>query len=212
MEASKDDFIRQLTEKNEKTITELLQIKTVGIAGCGGLGSNVAAALTRIGIKKLIIADFDKVAVSNLNRQFFFIDDIGKFKVDALKENLSKINPYIEIEKKYQKVDGSNLFEFFREADVIVEAFDAVSEKAMIINAFLEEPRFAEKYLVCASGVAGFESSNSIQTIKFCDRVFIAGDLCSQSCEKGVMAPRVWIAAAHEANMVVRILSGIKSI
>jgi len=212
MKISKGAFIRQLTEKNEKNITELLQTKTVGIAGGGGLGSNVAAALARIGIKKLIISDFDKVSVSNLNRQFYFLDDIGKLKVDALKENLLKINPYIEVEKKYQKVSSSNLFELFQGADVIVEAFDALDEKVMIINAFLEEPKFAEKCLVCASGLAGFESSNSIQTIKFGDRVFIAGDLCSPAGEKGVMAPRVWVAAAHQANMVVRILAGIKSV
>ncbi|HPG29245.1 MAG TPA: sulfur carrier protein ThiS adenylyltransferase ThiF [bacterium] len=209
---NKIDFIKQLTEKNEKKITDLLQKKTIGIAGCGGLGSNVAAALTRIGIKKLILIDFDKVVLSNLNRQFFFIDDIGKDKVDALSENLLKINPYIEIEKHNLKLTEKNITECLLNSDIIVEAFDEAQEKSMIINAFLEKKEFSEKYLICASGLAGYDSSNIIQTIKFNERIFIAGDFTSQACEKGVMAPRVWIAASHQANMIVRIIAGIKNV
>jgi len=204
----KEQFLKGLTEKNEPSVTGKLRKAVVGIAGCGGLGSTVAAALVRIGVKKLIIVDFDKVEISNLNRQFFFVDDIGRPKVDALCDNLKRINPFVEIEKKFLKINKDNLFEIFEEADVIVEAFDEASEKTMIIDTFLEKDEFKGKYLVCASGMAGFESSNTIQTKKFGERVFIAGDFCSKSCEKGVMANRVWIAAAHQANMVVRIIAG----
>ncbi len=204
----KEQFFKGLTEKNEPSVTDKLRKAVVGIAGCGGLGSNVAGALARVGVKKLIIVDPDEVVLSNLNRQFFFIDDIGKFKVDALCDNLKRINPFVEIEKKWLKINKDNLFELFKEADVIVEAFDEAVEKSMIIDSFLEKDEFKEKYLVCASGVAGVESSNTIQTKKFADRVFISGDFCSQSCEKGVMANRVLIAAAHQANMVVRIIAG----
>jgi len=208
-EYSKDTFIRELTERNEPSITGKLQTATIGIAGCGGLGSNVAAALTRIAVKKLIIVDFDTVLLSNLNRQFFFVDDIGKSKAESLGANLKRINPFIEIEMHIKKIDAENLWELFSNADIIVEAFDNAEQKAMLLNAFLEDEKFASKYLVCASGLAGFDSSNSIKTFKFCDRVFIAGDFTSESCEKGVMAPRVWIASAHQANMVVRIIAGI---
>ena len=91
-----------------------------------------------------------------------------------------------------------------------MEAFDGAEDKGMIVDAFLDEEKFRKKYLVCASGMAGFDSSNIIRTDKFAYNVYIAGDFCSQSCEKGVMAPRVWIASAHEANMVVRLLAGEK--
>ena len=208
MFSDKEQFLKELTEKNEPSITDKLREAVVGIAGCGGLGSNVAAALVRVGIKKLIIADFDEVSLSNLNRQFFFVEDIGKLKVDALCDNLKKINPFVEIEKKPRKVSKGNLFELFKGADVIVEAFDEAVEKSMIIDAFLGEERLKGKYLVSASGMAGFDSSNTIQTKKFSDRIFIVGDFSSESCEKGVMAPRVCIASAHEANMVVRIITG----
>jgi len=210
METDKESFILQLTEKNEKNVSTLLQTKTVGIAGCGGVGSNVAAFLTRAGIKRLILVDFDKVSVSNLNRQFYFLEDVGKLKVDALEKNLLKINPYLEVDKHPSKLCGSDLFKIFQNADVLVEAFDGVSDKSMLINAFLEEQRFAEKYLVCASGLAGLESSNSIKTVKYSDRVFISGDLIGRSGEKFAMSPRVSIVAAHQANMVVRILAGIR--
>lgn len=208
MFSDKEEFLKGLTEKNAPSITDKLRKAVVGIAGCGGLGSNVAAALVRVGVKKLIIVDFDKVVLSNLNRQFFFVDDIGKFKVDALCDNLRRISPFVEVEKKHLKVTKDNLFELFKEADVIVEAFDEALDKSMIVDTFLGIDWLREKYLVCASGIAGFESSNIIQTKKFGDRVFITGDFCSQSCEKGVMANRVWIAAAHQANMVVRIIAG----
>lgn len=208
MFSDKEQFLKGLTEKNEPSVTDKLRKAVIGIAGCGGLGSNVAVALVRIGIKKLILVDFDEVVLSNLNRQFFFTEDIGRLKVDALCDNLKKINPFVEIEKKHQKIIKENLFELFKEADVLVEAFDEVADKSMIIDTFLREDGFREKYLVCASGMAGFDSSNTIQTKKFADRVFIAGDFCSESCEKGVMANRVLIAAAHEANMIVRIIAG----
>lgn len=208
----KEQFLNGLTERNEPSVTDKLQKAVVGIAGCGGLGSNVAAALARVGVKKLIIVDFDKVVLSNLNRQFFFVDDIGKLKIDALYDNLKRINLFLEIEKKCLKINKDNLFELFKEADVIVEAFDEAVEKSMIIDTFLEKDEFRKKYLVCASGIAGFESSNTIQTKKFGDRVFIAGDFCSQSCEKGVMANRVLIGAAHQANMVVRIIAGLRDV
>jgi sulfur carrier protein ThiS adenylyltransferase len=207
---AKNEFLKALTERNEPSVTEKLSKATVGIAGCGGLGSNVAAALTRVGIGKLILVDSDKVELSNLNRQFFFTENIGEYKVDALCKNLFKINPYVIIEKKVARVSRKNLLELFECVDVLVEAFDGAEDKGMIVDAFLDEEKFRKKYLVCASGMAGFDSSNIIRTDKFADNVYIAGDFCSQSCEKGVMAPRVWIASAHEANMVVRLLAGEK--
>ncbi|HBM14928.1 MAG TPA: sulfur carrier protein ThiS adenylyltransferase ThiF [Lentisphaeria bacterium] len=208
---AKDEFFRGLTERNSHDISfsEKLKKSTVGIAGCGGLGSNVAMSLTRSGVGRLIIADFDNVVLSNLNRQFFFTNDIGKPKAEALKDNLKKINPYIEIISHTEKITPENLTGFFSSAEAIVEAFDDEKEKSMIINSFLDEKTFSEKYLLCASGLGGIASANLIKTIKYSKRIFVSGDFVSSVCGGyGVVSPRVLIAAAHQANMVIRLLTG----
>lgn len=207
----KDAFFSGLTERNslDKSFAKKLRKAVVGIAGCGGLGSNVAMALARAGVGKLLIADFDSVVLSNLNRQFFFVDDIGRPKAEALRDNLKKINPYIKVEANIVKITPENLKSLFDKVDIIVEAFDDEYEKSMIINAFLEEKSFLSKYLVCASGLGGIGSSNLIKTIKYCERVYAIGDFVSTVCNGvGVVAPRVCMAAAQEANMVVRLIAG----
>jgi sulfur carrier protein ThiS adenylyltransferase len=208
MESPKS-FLNGLTAKNNRGITEKLSKTVVGIAGCGGLGSNIAVALTRIGIKKLILVDFDKVELSNLNRQYYFIDDLGKNKVDALYEILKRINPHIELETHCIKLDNKNLSSIFSEAFIVAEAFDAVSAKSMIIDYFLGLVN-ENKYLVCGSGMTGISSSNLISTKKLNEKIYISGDFISEPNEKeGLMAPRVNIAVGHQANMIVRLIDGV---
>ena len=205
---SKKKFFEELQERNYKPLDEVLQNSVVGIAGCGGLGSNIAWMLARSGIGKLIIADFDTVVMSNLNRQFFFVEDLGKNKVDALEENLLKINPYIQVEKHNTKITPENLFEIYQDTSVIVEAFDQASQKSMIIDTFLgRDDPLGRLYLVSASGMGGIESSNLIKTKKFGDNIFLCGDFTNDS-SIGLMASRVNIVSAHQANMVLRILAG----
>src|SRR3989339_1658930 len=169
----------------------------IGIAGCGGLGSNAAIALARIGVGKLILVDFDVVESTNLNRQQYFIDDIGKRKVDALEEKLKMINPFLQIEKHYEKLSGANVKIIFKEVQIIVEAFDKVSEKAMLVKAFAGN-LFKEKYLVTASGLAGYSAANTIKTKKLSKNIFVCGDNKTDFIAEGVMAPRVMIAAGHQ--------------
>ena len=201
----KELFLKQLISRNYKPLDIVLQHTAVGIAGCGGLGSNIAHMLTRSGIGKLILADFDTVVMSNLNRQFFFIDDLGKNKVDALEQNLKKINPYIQIEKNNTKITSENLFNIFQDTLIIVEAFDQVSQKTMILDSFLEK-NDKNRFLVSASGMGGIESSNLIRTTKFGKNVYLCGDFFNDS-SLGLMASRVSIVAAHQANMVLRIIA-----
>ncbi|MCF6178459.1 MAG: sulfur carrier protein ThiS adenylyltransferase ThiF [Geopsychrobacter sp.] len=185
----------------------LISKSCVGIAGAGGLGSNIAIALARVGIGKLIIADFDLVEPSNLNRQQYFIDQIGQPKVAALKENLQRINPYVEIETFMGRIDPQNLRQIFAGVDVMVEAFDAPDQKAMLTAAHLQQA--AECPLVAASGMAGYESSNSITTQKNRNNFYLIGDQQNAAQPgQGLMAPRVSIAAGHQANAVLRLLLG----
>ena len=201
----KNIFLKELMSRNYKPLDKILPETAVGIAGCGGLGSNIAHMLVRSGIGKLILADFDTVVMSNLNRQFFFVEDLGKSKVDALEENLKKINPYIQIEKYNIKVTAGNLFKIFKNTSIIAEAFDQVSQKTMILNSFLERDD-KTGYLVSASGMGGIDSSNLIETKEFGSNVFLCGDF-SNDFNHGLMASRVNIAAAHQANMILRIIA-----
>jgi sulfur carrier protein ThiS adenylyltransferase len=179
----------------------------VGIAGVGGLGSVVAVALARIGIGHLVLADFDVVEPSNLNRQQYFIDQIGMYKVDALAATLQRINPYCRLETHREMVTRANAAKLFAPCSVIVEAFDVAEMKAMLVDTVLET--MSDAILVAASGVAGYGSNNSIQTRKAGSRLYLVGDGLSEAAPgNGLMAPRVGIAAAQQANQVVRLLLG----
>ncbi len=188
-------------------VHEKIKNRCVGIAGVGGLGSTIATALTRVGIGHLIIVDFDLVEPSNLNRQQYFTDQIGLPKVQALQENLRRINPGIKITAIQQRITAENLSNLFGQVDVMVEALDAAEQKAMLTSNFLQ--KFPGTPLVAASGMAGFEASNSIRTRKVAERFYLCGDgTTAAEPGRGLMAPRVGIAAHHQANAVLRLLLG----
>ncbi len=194
--------VRHTPEVHEK-----IKNSCVGIAGVGGLGSNIAVALTRVGVSKLVVADFDLVEPSNLNRQHYFIDQIGLPKVLALHGILQRINPDIQVETIQEKITPGNLQTYFAAVDVMVEAFDAVDQKTMLISHFLNDCR--QIPLVSASGVAGYAPSNSIITRKVSNNLYICGDgVTVAQPGQGLMAPRVGIAAHHQANAVLRLLLG----
>jgi sulfur carrier protein ThiS adenylyltransferase len=173
----------------------------------GGLGSAVAIALARIGVGTLILVDFDVVEPSNLNRQQYFIHQVGMPKAEALRENLSRINPYVRIQTHAERLDRNNVERIFNKAMVVVEAFDRAEEKAMLINVLSE--KMPETYIVAASGVAGYGDNNEIRTTRFSSKIFIVGDQKTAAQPGvGLMAPRVGIAAHHQANLVLRILLG----
>jgi sulfur carrier protein ThiS adenylyltransferase len=184
-----------------------LKQAVVGIAGVGGLGSAAAIALARVGIGKLVIADFDVVEPSNLNRQQYFIDQIGCYKVDALACNLRRINPYVTVESYRELLGPENIPVIFSDCRIVVEAFDRADMKAMLVNTVLES--MPQSIVVAASGLAGFGPNNSIATRKVSQRLYLTGDSVSEAAPgSGLMAPRVGIAAHHQANQVVRILLG----
>lgn len=204
---SKEEVYQALNERHSPETQALLNQGNVAIAGLGGLGSNIAYSLARIGVGHLHLIDFDKVDVTNLNRQQYFMEHIGMYKTDALKSLLLKINPYLDIRTDCVKVTEENLVDLFKDNDIICEAFDVPEAKALLVNGILEH--FPEKYLVSGSGMAGYESSNLIHTRKVTEHFYLCGDETSEvSYGHGLMAPRVAICAAHEANMVTRLILG----
>ena len=182
-------------------VHEKIKHATVGIAGLGGLGSAVAVALARIGVGRLVLADFDIVEPSNLNRQQYFIDQLGMAKAEALEANLRRINPYVEYEAHCIRLTPENIPTLFAQVDILVEAFDRADQKAMLLQSFADKP------IVAASGMAGFGSGETIGVRKMGERIYIVGDLetgAAPGC--GLMAPRVGIAAHMQANVVLRLL------
>jgi len=187
-------------------LKEKLKNAVVGIAGLGGLGSNVAIALARTGVGKLIIADFDKVEAGNLNRQQYFVDQIGKSKVECMIENLRRINPDVKVEGHQVKLAGENIPEIFSEAQVIAECFDKADAKQMIVETVLG--KMEKAIIVSVSGLAGYGRSNAIQTRRISDRLILVGDNESGiDSVKILTAARVGIAANHQANAIVEIIA-----
>lgn len=200
---------KDLFSRHEPRVLAALRRGTVGIAGAGGLGSNVAVSLARAGVGRLIIADFDKIEPSNLNRQQYFISQIGRRKVEALRDNLKKINPFSEYIIHDIKVTRANTGDIFGEADILIEAFDKAEEKGMLITTWLS--LYPKKPIIAASGLAGYGQNRKLHTRKM-GALYICGDEESQ-CPAGIspMAPRVAVVANMQANLAVELLVKLKS-
>jgi sulfur carrier protein ThiS adenylyltransferase len=176
----------------------------VGIAGVGGLGSTVAAALARTGIGRLILVDFDRVEESNLNRQHYLVDQIGQPKATAMAENLRRINPAVRVDAHVCRLDSGSICELFAETQVVAECFDRADQKRMIVETVLGR---MTQPVVSASGLAGYGDSNRIGTERLNPRWIMVGDRESDvNTGLPLTAGRVWIAAAHQANAIVALL------
>lgn len=183
----------------------------VAIAGLGGLGSNIAVSLARIGVGSLFLVDFDVVEPSNLNRQSYCISHLGMHKTQALKEQIEQINPFIQVNTKTVRVERENVVELFGNYDVLCEAFDDPAAKAMLVATALSQLPHIK--VVAASGMAGYASSNHICTERKMKNLYVCGDYESEArIGNGLMAPRVQICAGHQANMVLRLLLGIEEV
>ena len=177
----------------------------VGIAGAGGLGSNCAVALARSGVGTLVIADFDVIELINLNRQYYFAEQIGQMKTEALKDNISHINPDVRVITYQKKIDSSNITEIFTGCDIIVEAFDCADMKEMLIETV--QSMMPGVPIVVGSGMAGWGKNNEIGCRKIDDTLYVCGDECSEISEDlPPLAPRVGIVANMQANLVIELL------
>jgi sulfur carrier protein ThiS adenylyltransferase len=203
---TKEEWYSALSERHGEKIQNIFESATVAICGLGGLGSNIAFALARAGIGKLILIDFDSVDITNLHRQQYKANQIGISKTQALRENLLEIAPYVTIETHSVRISENNAEELLEEADIICEAFDDAECKAMLVNLVIE--RMPIKYLVTASGMAGFGSANAIRTRRLSKQFYICGDGTSDVQSEGsLVASRVMLCAAHQAHTVLRILT-----
>ena len=171
---SPEDLRAALVERHSEETQQKLEVGRVAIAGLGGLGSNIAVALARIGVGHLHLLDFDRIDLTNLNRQQYFLDQVGWYKTEALAETLQRISPYLDIRFDTVKITEENIKELFEADDIVCEAFDVPECKAMLVSGILEH--FPEKKLIAASGLAGYESSNLIHTRRVSKNFYLCGD------------------------------------
>jgi sulfur carrier protein ThiS adenylyltransferase len=196
-----------LCARHTPAVHERLRHACVGVAGLGGLGSNVALALTRMGLGRLVLVDFDMVDLTNLHRQAYFLDQVGRPKVEALGETLARVNPSTELQLCCERVTEDRVPALFGDCSVLVEAFDRPEAKAMLVRAWRRG--FPDRPLVAASGVAGVGPGSRIAVRSARPGLVLVGDGVSDAGSGiGLTATRVGIAAHHQAHAVVRLLLG----
>ena len=204
---TKKEWMDALAVRHGAELQRRFSEATVAVCGLGGLGSNIAIVLARAGVGKLVLIDFDKVDITNLHRQQYKATQIGLYKTDALADNLAEIAPYTEITTITVKLSEDNLTTYLKDADIICEALDNAEAKAMLVNGVLE--KLPWRYLVAASGMAGMDTPNTIKTRNIGKRFYLCGDEVSDVADNiGLVAPRVMLCAAHQAQTVLRILAG----
>lgn len=204
---SREVMREALNIRHGEELQDKISAARVAVCGLGGLGSNIAIALARAGVGHLHLIDFDRVDLTNLNRQQYAVGQLGQYKTDALRETLALISPYCDVTCDTIQVTEENLPDLLKTEDYICEAFDRAEAKAMLVSGVLEH--FPEKYLVAASGLAGLGSANTIQTRRVSQRFYLCGDGTSDSSVGlGLVASRVLVCAAHEANMILRLIAG----
>ena len=206
---AREEMLQALIERHGAQMQERFSRASVVICGLGGLGSNVAVSLARAGVGHLHLIDFDRVDISNLNRQQYFPDQLGQYKSEALRETLMRIAPYIEITSETVKLTEENIPELLSPYHIVCEAFDRADQKAMLVNCVLEKLR--DKFIVAASGMAGLGDANEIVTRRLSKRFFLCGDGRSDAADgQGLVSARVAVCAAHEATAILRIIAGLE--
>ncbi|MFA5143214.1 MAG: sulfur carrier protein ThiS adenylyltransferase ThiF [Candidatus Omnitrophota bacterium] len=194
-----NEFYENLIKKLGKENFEKVQKTRIGLAGLGGLGSNCALSLVRVGFKKFTLVDFDSIDYSNLDRQFFFLDQVGEDKTKALEANLRKVNPDIDIKSAKKIVEKENVASLFGDCDVVAECFDRAEHKRMLVEELLK----LGKFVVSASGLGGIGSSDEIKVHRMKKNLVMIGDLKSDISSKPALSPRVNIAAAKQADAIL---------
>lgn len=195
LKAFHDNLIKKMGGDNFKKVRS----SRIGIAGAGGLGSNCAMNLVRVGFEKLTIVDFDRVEAANLDRQFFFLDQVGMDKVEALKINLCRINPGLDLKIIKKRIEKDNIRELFSDCDVVAECLDTAAYKKILLEGLL----IMKKFVVAVSGLGGIGSSDDIRIHRVKDDLIMIGDLKSDICQKSAFSPRVNVAAAKQADIIL---------
>ncbi len=187
-------------------MTDKLSRSVVAVAGCGGIGSNAAVSLVRAGIGELIIADMDIIEASNLNRQYFFADEIGLKKVFTLKSRLNSINQDCRITAYNVEIVREDVKKLFGAADILIEAFDNAESKQWLIEEWAS--LYPDRPVVSGNGLSGYGNFESIK-IRRSGNIYFCGDGTSELAD-GLCSARVAIISNIQANLAIELLMKIK--
>jgi len=182
--------------------TERLNTRCVGIAGCGGLGSNAAVALVRSGVGRLILLDNDRVEEANLNRQYYFTEDVGRAKVDALAAHLRGINPRVDLTLHRERLTADRVAGVFGGAHLLVEAFDLAENKHWLIESWAAA--FPDRPVVVGNGLGGIGRTGELRVMR-AGNIYFCGDGTTDSAV-GLCAARVALVANMQANVALELL------
>ena len=199
------EYESAIDSRSDRPIYHIMKHAHIGVAGLGGLGSNIVCALARSGIGYLTLADFDVVELSNINRQIYTLSDIGEKKAEALPRKIQEINPFCKIRSYDERISENNCKRIFSDCDIIIEAFDKPEAKAMLVNCVLET--MPDKHVISGIGMAGYGNANAITTKRITDHLTICGDGISDLEDGvGLTASRVLICAGHMASRAIEII------
>ena len=189
----------------------------VGIAGVGGVGSNVARLLAQACVKgkvnspfhleslTLVLVDRDQVETGNLNRQFYTRSQAGHSKAQSLKANLEAISPHLKIQTRDMVMAPGDAQALFKDCDLVVEGFDGVKMKKML----LEELSPTGIPMVSASGIAGTDLDNvQVRRLGNCH---IVGDFSSDQETAPLFPPKVALVTARMAAIALDLLRANKT-
>lgn len=190
-------------------VRERLGRVRVAVLGCGGLGSNVAMMLVRAGVRRLVLVDHDLVEASNLDRQLFFLDQVGRRKTEALADTLRRIEPGLDLAIETVRMRHGNVAALCAGCDAVAEAVDSAEGKVMVLDALAEG--LPGVPVVTVSGLAGCATASAIATERLSDDVWVVGDLASDVRDGlPLVSSRVMVAAAHQAHAIVRLALGLE--
>ena len=202
---TREEIKKALEIRHTKEGQAKLTNSKVAIMGLGGLGSNIAIACARMGIGEMLLVDFDVVDITNIFRQNYRLEHIGRYKTECIKEEISEINPYLKINTINTRITRENVLEILGDYKIICEAFDKGETKSEIIDEILSKSE--DKIIISGNGMAGIKSVNLIRTRQFVDRLYICGDLENGiEIEGTLMSPRVSACAMHQANVVANLI------
>ncbi len=192
-----------LFARNVKGMTDNLQRRIIGVAGCGGLGSNAAVALVRAGVGRLVIADFDRVEISNLNRQHFFQNDLGQEKANVLAKHLKAINPNVKVDAHVIRLTPENTLGLFKNVDLMIEAFDQADAKKWLIETWCRA--FPQRHLICGNGISGYGETDALHVLRAGSNLWFCGDGKTEMA-MGLCSARVSLVASMQANLAIELL------
>ena len=190
---------------------EKLASARVLLIGLGGLGSPVSLYLAAAGVGHLVLVDYDKVELTNLQRQIAHgMDDIDRLKVESARNSIMQLNPLVEVTTLARALDEIELMQAVQAADVVVDASDNITTRMAINKACVQ----SAKPLVSGAAIR-FEGQVMVvrpdQPDTPCYRCLYRNedDIAETCAQSGVIAPLLGIIGSVQATEVMKLIMNI---